>query len=504
MHDNSHTLWSFCAGWQQVGIDADLQNFTQKLWGSLVTIELNRARKMKLLAALASLISFTFFSAQAFSTENVGVSATTNDTRRVPVPPRDYSNEPLVVLSGGTLISGTGSPPFENALLISQGDQILYAGSMNGHEMPSAPHTKIDTSGLYILPGLIDLHVHMTSQRGDDAGRYRDSDAAAAIRGTLLLRQLGAAGITTIRDTGTRNDVALRLKEAIERRLIDGPRILWSGQRIVIRSGHGDEIVGVGNGRPKSLEVGDRERVADGPWGWRLAVREQIRQQADWIKITSPYTKEELEAAIDEAHLHGIPVAVDSFGIFSRWAAEASIDSIEHPLDMDQETIEAMAKNGVGFVPTLTTFYNLIVEGYPSLSIPAGGFYYTMARRFPINHEQHLQVVKAARAAGVRIGVGTDVPIQAEKRYPKSYYTELELLRSAGLSDEEVLASATRVGAEILRMEDKLGTLEPGKLADILVVGANPLVGIESLQDVRLVIAGGRVIRSTLITGATD
>ncbi|MDZ4729694.1 MAG: amidohydrolase family protein [Xanthomonadales bacterium] len=465
---------------------------------------MNRARRVKLLAALGSLISFTFFSTQAFSSENVGIGATTNDTRRVPVPPHDYSNDPVVVLRGGTLILGTGSPPIENALLISQGDRILYAGSSAGHEVPSAPHTTIDTSGLYILPGLIDLHVHMTSQRGDDAGRYRDSDAAAAIRGTLLLRQLGDAGITTIRDTGTRNDVALRLKEAIERRLISGPRILWSGQRIVIRSGHGDEIVGVGNGRPKSLEVGDRERLANGPWEWRLAVREQIRQQADWIKITAPYTKEELEAGIDEAHLHGIPVAVDSFGKFSRWAAEASIDSIEHPLDMDQETIEAMAKNGVGFVPTLTTFYNMMVEGYPSMSIPAGGFYHTMARRFPISHEQHLHAVNAARVAGVRIGVGTDVPIQAEKRYPQSYYTELELLKSAGLSDEEVLASATRVGAEILRMEDKLGTLERGKLADILVVGANPLADIRRVQDVRLVIAGGKVIRNEISLDAAD
>lgn len=457
-----------------------------------------------LLAAMATLIDFTFFPTLTFPADNVGSGATTDDTRRVPIPPRDYSNDPIVVLRGGTLVPGTGSPPVENALLISQGDRILYAGSTAGHEIPSAPHTTIDTSGLFILPGLIDLHVHMTSQRGDDAGRYRDSDAAAAIRGTLLLRQLGDAGITTIRDTGTRNDVALRLKEAVERRLIDGPRILWSGQRIVIRSGHGDEIVGVGNGRPKSLEVGDRERLANGPWDWRLAVREQIRQQADWIKITAPYTKEELEAAIDEAHLHGIPVAVDSFGKFSRWAAEASIDSIEHPLDMDQATIEAMAKNGVGFVPTLTTFYNLMVEGYPSMNIPAGGFYYTMARRFPISHDQHLQVVKAARAAGVRIGVGTDVPIQAEKRYPQSYYTELELLKSAGLTDEEVLASATRVGAEILRMEDKLGTLEPGKLADILVVGADPLADIERVQDVRLVIAGGKVIRSNLAPDATD
>lgn len=420
---------------------------------------------------------------------------TTDDTRRVPIPPQDRAEDQIIALRGGTLITETGKPLNTDALLVMQGDRILYAGTGEDFATPEAPDVSIDTSGLFILPGLIDLHVHFTSQRGDDAGRYRDSDAAAAIRGTLLLEQLIDAGITTVRDTGTRNDVALRLKEAVERRFVDGPRVLWSGQRIVARGGHGDEIVSVGSGRPKSLAVGSRERMATGPWDWRLAVREQIRQHVDWIKLTAPYTKEELTAAIDEAHMRGLPVAVDSYGKYSLWAAEAGIDSIEHPLDLDNDTIEAMADNDVGLVPTLTTFYNLITEGYPSISVPEGGFYYTMARRFPIDHEQHLAAVKAAHTAGVRVGVGTDVPIQAERRYPDSYYTELGLLRDAGLSDAEVIASATRISAEILRMDDKLGTLEEGKLADILVVGSDPLTDIEALRDVRLVIADGRIVR---------
>jgi imidazolonepropionase-like amidohydrolase len=447
----------------------------------------------------AGLLSGTFVAAE--SSEDY---PTTDDTRRVPVPPQDYSREEPVVLRGGTLIQGTDDEPVEDALVVLQGDRILHAGAEGDFELPRSPQIVIDTTGLFILPGLIDLHVHFTSQRGADAGRYRDSDAAAAIRGTLLLGQLVEAGITAVRDPGTRNDVALRLKEAVERRFISGPRVLWSGQRIVTRAGHGDEIVGVGTGRPKSLEIGDRERMATGPWDWRLAVREQIRQHADWVKLTAPYTRTELEAAIDEAHMHGIPVAVDSFGKYSLWAAEAGIDSIEHPLDMDRETVEAMAQHNVGFVPTLTTFYNLITEGYPSVGIPAGGFYYTMARRFPIEHEQHLATVKGAHAAGVRVGVGTDVPIEAERRYPQSYYTELSLLKDAGLSDEEVLAAATRVGAEILRMDDKLGTLEAGKLADILVVGANPLADIQNLREVKLVIADGRIVRNDLPVDAVQ
>ena len=104
-------------------------------------------------------------------------------------------------------------------------------------------------------------------------------------------------------------------------------------------------------------------------------------------------------------------------------------------------------------------------------------------------------MVRLAHEAGIRIGVGSDVPFENEVRYPQDYYVELGLLKDAGLSDEDVLASATRVGAEILKMEDKLGTLEAGKLADILVVGSNPLEDIQNLQDVKLVVADGRVIR---------
>jgi imidazolonepropionase-like amidohydrolase len=429
---------------------------------------------------------------------------TTDDTRRVPVPSTDYSDTPITVLRGGTLIDGSDNPPVANSVLALQGDRVLYAGPARRFKPAGTPVREIDAAGLYILPGMIDLHLHFTSQRGDDTGRFRESDAAAAIRGVLLLDQLLDAGITAVRDPGTRNDVAHKIKEAVERRLVDGPRVLWSGQRIVTRGGHGDEIVTVGSGRPKSLAVGDRERLADGPWEWRLAVREQIRKHADWVKLTAPYTRQEVTAAVDEAHLHGIPVTVDSFGIFTLWAAEAGIDGIEHPLDLGSEAIEAMARNGTDLVPTLTTFHNLLTEGYPSVGIPAGGFYYTMARRFPINHEQHLETVSTAHEAGIRIGVGTDIPIEAHERYPESYYTELGLLKDAGLSDREVLLSATRIGAEILRLGDKLGTLREGMLADVLVVGSDPLEDIQNVRDVRIVIADGRIVRDRVSKGATE
>ncbi len=441
------------------------------------------------------IVCIFLFASQGISTAREATFTTSDDTRRVPVPPHDYSDDPVLVLQGGTLIDGTGVQPATEAVVALQGDRIIYAGGSAGFDPAAGDSQVIDTSGLYIVPGLIDLHIHFTQQRGMDFTRYRNSDAAAAIRGVKLLGQLADAGITAVRDVGTSNDVALRIKEAVERRMVDGPRVLWSGKLIASRSGHADEITSTATGRPKSMAPSTRVRVANGPWDWRLAIREQIRMHADWIKLTAPYTREEITAAVDEAHMHNIPVAVDSFGKYTEWASDAGVDTIEHPLNMTEQTIAVMARNKTDFVPTLTAFYNVEKTGYPSAGIPSGGFFYTFSRRYPVSHAQHLQMVGLAHKAGVRIGVGSDIPFENDVRYPQDYYVELDLLKDAGLSDEDVFASATRVGAEILNMGDKLGTLEAGKLADILVVGANPLADIRNIQDVKLVIADGRVIR---------
>ncbi len=450
---------------------------------------------MKKLFQQISVFLLSFVMAQGLALGQEDAWRTTDDTRKVPLPPRDNTNDKVLVIQGGTLIDGRGGDPVKDAIVIIKGDRIVGAGRSGQINLPIRVDKQIDASGLFIVPGLIDLHIHFTQQRGDDFGRYRDSDAAAAIRGTLLLGQFLDAGITAVRDVGTRNDVAIRIKEAVERRLVDGPRVFWSGQLIASRGGHADEITSTATGRPKSLVSIGRVRVANGPWDWRLAVREQIRMHADWIKLTAPYTREELNAAVDEAHLHGIPVTVDSFGKFTQWAAEAGIDSIEHPLNLDLDIIKSMAENDTAFVPTITAFYNVIATGYPPAGIPPGGFYHTMSRKFPVVHEQHIEMVRAAHEAGIRIGVGTDIPFENEWRYPEDYYMELGFLKEAGLTDQESLESATRVGAEILGIGDKLGTLKSGKLADVLIVGSNPLVDIQNLRDVRHVIADGQIVR---------
>jgi imidazolonepropionase-like amidohydrolase len=440
-------------------------------------------------AVLLAALSFATFAAQPPPT-------TTDDPRRVPIPPQKASDRPALLVVNATLIDGTGARARPGTDVLIEGDRITALGPTGTLGAAAQSAKRVDASGLFAVPGLIDLHMHFTGQRGEDFGRYRDSETAGAIRATLLAGQFVRAGITAVREAGTGGDVTIRLREAIERGMLDGPRIFWSATRINSRGGHGDEITATASGRPVPLETSPRSRVATGPWDWRLAVREQVRMHADWIKLTSPYTREEVAAAIDEAHMHGIPLMVDSFGEFTAWAVEAGIDSIEHPLDIRDGTIELMAKHGTSFVPTLTAFYNVLKYGYPSAGIPAGGFYHTMSRRFVLDHDEHLRVVQAAHRARVPIGVGTDIPFEIDRRYPEDYYTELKFLKQAGLSDAELLAAATRVGAQILKLGDRLGTIEPGKLADIVIVGADPLANIDNLRHVRHVIADGRLVKA--------
>ena len=437
-------------------------------------------------AILAATLSVASFAAQP--------PATTDDMRRVPIPSQQASDRPALLIVNATLIDGTGARARPGTDVLIEGDRITAIGPTGTLGAAAQSARRVDAAGLFAVPGLIDLHLHFTGQRGEDFGRYRDSETAGAIRATVLAGDLVRVGITAVREPGTAGDVTIRLREAVERGILAGPRIFWSAQRISTRGGHGDEITATASGRPVPLETSNRGRVATGPWDWRLAVREQIRMHADWIKVTAPFTREEIFAAVDEAHMHGIPLMVDSFGEFTMWAVEAGIDSVEHPLDVRDGLVELMVKHKTSFVPTLTAFYNVLQYGYPSAGIPPGGFFHTMSRRFVVDHEQHLRVVRAAHRARVPIGVGTDIPFELDRRYPEDYYTELRFLKQAGLSDAEVLAAATRVGAQILKLGDRLGTVEPGKLADIVIVGADPMQDIQNLRQVRHVIAHGRLV----------
>lgn len=170
------------------------------------------------------------------------------------------------------------------------------------------------------------------------------------------------------------------------------------------------------------------------------------------------------------------------------------MDSVEHTLDMPPDEVALLAKHRTGFNPTLGAFRNLLVRGYPSAGIRPGAFYHTFSRRYGIDFQQNLRSVNAAWKAGVRIGVGTDIPFDTEELYPSAYFEELEYLHQAGMPNRAVLASATSVGADILGMADRLGTIAPDMIADLIVLGGDPEVDLAVLRQPRVVIAAGRIV----------
>lgn len=213
-----------------------------------------------------------------------------DDLRRVPVPVVDRTGIAAIAITGATLLDGKGGR-IPDAVVVLRGDRIVAAGRSGSTPVPADTARIIDGRGLFVMPGLIDLHLHLTSQRGADFGRYPDSDAAAGIRASVLAGSLVRAGITTVRDPATTSGVALRIKEAVARGMIDGPRVFWSGAMIATTGGHGDEATSTATGKWKPDVPNTRTYVADGAEGWRDAVRVQIRRQVDWIKVSAPFTR---------------------------------------------------------------------------------------------------------------------------------------------------------------------------------------------------------------------
>jgi len=227
-------------------------------------------------------------------------------------------------------------------------------------------------------------------------------------------------------------------------------------------------------------------REASGPDDWREAVREQFKRGADFIKIGSHYSPEEVAAAVDEAHALGLKITADAETFYVTSAVEAGVDMIEHPLPRTDETIAMMVERGTEAVPTLIPYIYIFDL--------AGGYYGSTSRRFSFSKEDNLDLLSRMRKAGVKMGIGTDLVSDWFRYLPESYINELRQFLAVGYGLEEVLVTATRTNAELLDMADKLGTLEPGKLADVLVVDGRPDRDVGDLANVHLVVRDGEVV----------
>ncbi|MFN8572368.1 MAG: amidohydrolase family protein [Gemmatimonadaceae bacterium] len=408
---------------------------------------------------------------------------TTDDPRRIPVPRGPKGPDGAIVVRGGRIFDGTGAAAREGTLVIERNKitRILPAAARPGSAGWPAGATVIEAAGKTVMPGMVDLHTHLTYSDPRDADEEALSESDAVLRGAERLRYFVESGITSIRDVASMGDVAFRLKDWVARNRIPGPRVFAAGQLLTSVSGHAAQGLGM---HPSSKQL---VRALIGPDEWRNAVRDLFDRGADVIKVGSHFSKAEVQAAIEEAHALGLKVTCDCETFYTQWAVEAGVDMIEHPLPRSDETIRLMAERKVEADPTLVT-YAYLFASY------GGGYYGSTSRRFYFNDSTNLDMLVRMKRAGIKMGIGTDLVVGWYRALPGAYITELRSFVQAGYTVPEALVAATKTSAELLDMGDKLGTLEPGKLADVLVVDGRPDATLDDLGKVDVVIRDGNVV----------
>jgi imidazolonepropionase-like amidohydrolase len=298
--------------------------------------------------------------------------------------------------------------------------------------------------------------------------------------GLQNLRVLLEDGITSVRDLGSLEMVPFVLKEWAAENRIPSPRLFVAGKIITGTGGHGTE-------RPLiAIHTPPFRREASGPDDWRNAVREAFKRGADVIKISSHFSEPEARAAAEEAHALGLKITCDCETYYIPMAVRAGVDIIEHPLPRTPEAIQLMAEHGVASDPTLVVYLRMLEK--------TGGYYNSTSRRFTLTRSGILDTFARMKAAGIKMGIGTDTSTTSILTHGSQYLAELKAFVENGYTIPQALIAATRTGAEILDMQDKLGTLEPGKLADVLVVEGRPDQNLDDLKRIDLVIRDGYLV----------
>jgi imidazolonepropionase-like amidohydrolase len=401
-----------------------------------------------------------------------------DDPRRLPIPPGPQGPEGVLVLTGGRIFDSTGAPVHAGTVVIERNRiaKMLPAGSK---DWPAGARV-IDVAGKTVMPGLIDLHTHIDYSEPGVPRELDISGADAALRGMERLRFYIESGITSIRDVASHGEVPFRLKEWVARNRIPGPRMFVAGQLITGTGGHGSEGLTTVPRDAQSI------REASGPDDWREAVREQLKRGADTIKIASHFSKAEVAAAVEEAHALGLKITCDCETFYIEWAVQAGVDGVEHPLPRTDAAIAEMARRGTYADPTLIP-YEFIFD-------QMGGYFYSTSRRFTFSKAENFAVLRRMKVAGIKMGIGTDLVTDWFRTLPYPYIKEMKNFVEAGFTIQETLAVATRTNAEILDMQDKIGTLETGKLADLIVINGRPDLNLDDLAHVDLVVRDGYVL----------
>lgn len=410
----------------------------------------------------------------------------------------------LTVFRNAFLIDCTGADPHEGAAVVVEDDRIVeVAADGRVGALPPGDVTTLDLRGATLMPGLTDAHVHICAVEGNitDQHRYLPPSLLAA-KALRRAEECLMQGFTTVRDAGGAD---YGFREAIAEGLYPGPRLLVSGQYLSQTGGHGDKRRRAEWIDPVDCCLGMVGSIADGEAEVRKAAREQLRRGADQIKImasggamspadeldTTQYTVGEMRAAVDEARAVGTYVLAHAYSDRAvRNAIEAGVRSIEHGNLIREAAAQAIKEADAFLVPTMVTYEAIYREG------KRYGIGDHQIQKIAQAREQSVQGLQYAYRAGCKIGSGSDLlgDMAAQRA------VEFEL-KAQVMTPMEVLLSATRVNAELFRLADRIGTVEPRKYADLIVVAGNPLKNVRVLQNtenLRVIMKGGRLYKRTL------
>ena len=401
----------------------------------------------------------------------------------------------------GTLFDATGKGCAKKDMTILIEDNRI-TGVVPTAEFVPGEEQVIDLSDKFVMPGLIDAHVHLmfNSDRGGRTVIYQMSTGEIALKSLAMANIDLQAGFTTVRVMSANDFTDVAVKRAIEAGYCKGPRIFASGEPIGCVSGNGDTAFN------KDIVGGEIGMMVNGPVEAAGAVRRAIKFGADQIKLSAAnafldfgdftgapeLSYEELKAAVDIAHMNNRITAAHTYSAESiNNAVRAGVDTIEHVVWIDDETLDLMKEKGTYMVPTTDVLIRM-EENADQM-----GFVFGVVGKNRLNLQaaikHHAKQVAKARDMGIKIGFGSDTGTPFNVHGTQAY--EFKCLVDEGLTEEEALLAATKTNAEMLRLNDKIGTIEAGKLADVVAFDANPLENIMTMMSCTFVMKDGDVYK---------
>jgi imidazolonepropionase-like amidohydrolase len=406
----------------------------------------------------------------------------------------------IKVLKASKVITGTGSEPIKDGVIVVEGNTIKEVGPKSRVKPPAGAY-ELDLGKVTLMPGMIDAHAHILGVRS-----YSSAETITTPHDLLVLRaaedclKLLKAGFTTVRDCGS--SIALSLKRAINSDVIPGPSLYASGRPLSQTAGHGDEHF-----LPRAEVIKQGTLLCDGPDDCRRAARECLRDGADLIKIMTSggvgsekdnpwepqFTVEEIKAITYEAHVVGKRVATHAQGAQGiKNAIIGGVDTVEHGYLLDDECVKLMLEHGTYYVPTFA-----LVEVYKkALANPYDMPEYRLRKQKMCLEAMPKSLMKAYKA-GVKIATGPDY-FGAPLREHGDNADELLAMVKYGMKPMDVIVAATKNGAECIGIQDKVGTLAEGKTADIIALQGDPLGEIEAVKKVCFVMKGGTIFYKTV------